>query len=81
MPRPDDRRVALEAWPQSRSAAETKGEERRPGNESECDKFVYENLYHKRSLETFPTAFLNPLALTVITCFGDTARQLQIAPQ
>ena len=35
MPRPDDRRVALEALPQSRSEAKTKGEVRRHSNESD----------------------------------------------
>ena len=35
MPRPDDRRVALEALPQSRSEAKTKGEVRRHCNEND----------------------------------------------
>jgi len=47
MPRPDDRRVALEALPQSRSEAKTKGEVRRHcienENESECGKSVNGN--------------------------------------
>ena len=60
MPRPDDRRVALEALPQSRSEAKTKGEVRRHFNESESEsesgKSVYENLYHKRILKAISTA-------------------------
>jgi hypothetical protein len=60
MPRPDDRSAALEAWPQSRSEAKTKGEVRRhcheSENESECVKSLIEYLVQKRIFEAIPTA-------------------------